>query len=717
MRAVLGDTWTMHANTSAARRLGWLPELGPVDTEREEELLAEAVASFEKIRDSGWHHAAVLAGGYYTSGKGFQKIATLCLLLEKLAGPEDSKTRECGDWLLTGFKCYYDPTAPADSCKGAGASYYDEQWGGIAARHGWDRAECNSDYGNTCYNDHHYHFGYFVVSAAVLAKLRPGMLEDKLFVEYVNTLIRDTANPTSEDGYFPRFRTFDWFDMHSWSHGIQPSHDGKDQESTSEELNLLYGIHLWGSVTGNSALAELGATMLSVAAHSIREYFLMLDGNPYHPEDFVRNRVTGVFSQGKVDYTTWFGGAPEYIHGIQMIPLSPALQLTRLAEFCKQEWDDILGKLNIPWMKKDWASIILTGGLAIIDPERAYTLLKDIPDGQMDNGLSRAFALYWAASKPGEVRLPAAPLSRDAPKGTSLLPRLGAKGPPVASVFPPKKVHPLFKPSHTQVTGPKATNKFWTNWVVHRGQSYAIFPMPYVLKWGGGHQLHVSHNYPQYIKGELGPGRMKAYVTPVVSELTLGAKEPAVEHVIVSEGLFGFETEVHGHAAGQTIRYPIYTGMAYISGRFAGGFTPVVSHPHGLAKVEKVRNGIWSFVNRRNHHFRVYVLDAAGAFADSSYDFDSAGRLNGPLDGWVRLAHVIASNDTAVLDAHARAVIVGCNLEVESGGVVRYAFQKEGASDVELLHWAYGHHIDLMGMQSEPDLLQTFSRKKHGNLV
>ena len=43
-----------------------------------------------------------------------------------------------------------------------------------------------------------------------------------------------------EDLHFPRFRSFDWFELHSWSRGVIPSADGKDQESTSEELNLLW---------------------------------------------------------------------------------------------------------------------------------------------------------------------------------------------------------------------------------------------------------------------------------------------------------------------------------------------------------------------------------------------------------------------------------------------------------------------------------------------
>eukprot|EP00930_Biecheleria_cincta_P034289 TRINITY_DN23710_c0_g1_i2.p1 TRINITY_DN23710_c0_g1~~TRINITY_DN23710_c0_g1_i2.p1 ORF type:complete len:214 (-),score=38.89 TRINITY_DN23710_c0_g1_i2:135-776(-) len=33
-----------------------------------------------------------------------------------------------------------------------------------------------------------------------------------------------------QDTYFPQFRAFDWFELHSWSRGIAPNGDGKDQE-------------------------------------------------------------------------------------------------------------------------------------------------------------------------------------------------------------------------------------------------------------------------------------------------------------------------------------------------------------------------------------------------------------------------------------------------------------------------------------------------------
>jgi len=137
--------------------------------------------------------------------------------------------------------------------------------------------------------------------------------------------------------------------------------------------------------------------MLALCALTIREFFLMEKGNPHHPADFAANHVTGIFFQNRVHYTTWFGTKREYIHGIQMLPLSPALLLTRKERFCREEWKDILA--HLPLSPTDaWTSLLLTGGLALFDPSQAYDLLRQMEPEHVDDGLTRAWALYWVAS-------------------------------------------------------------------------------------------------------------------------------------------------------------------------------------------------------------------------------------------------------------------------------------------------------------------------------
>ncbi|CAJ1368400.1 unnamed protein product [Effrenium voratum] len=396
MAGVTGDQWHLQVSTSEEDGLDFLPKTAPQD-HRVGELSQKALDTLAWFLDSEQWKQAMFKGSYYFSGKGFQKVAYTCLMLEKFFGLGSTHTQNCADILKKGFQCLYVPGTAG--CAGAPLGlYYDHWWGGAASREGFSDKGCRTaDFGNACYNDHHYHFSYFVVSAAALVKLQPEMAADAGFVSFVDTLIRDTTNPSSQDGYFPVFRSFDWFDLHSWSRGVIPSADGKDQESTSEELNLLYGIRLWGMVLQRTGLRDLGTTMLALCAATIREFFLMKSDNEHHPADFAANHATGIFFQNKVDYATWFGWRYEFIHGIQMLPVTPALLLTRTQEFCRQEWDNVLSRLPLS-LTDPWTSLLLTGNLAIIDPEGAYERLSAMSPQFMDDGLTWVWSLYWSAS-------------------------------------------------------------------------------------------------------------------------------------------------------------------------------------------------------------------------------------------------------------------------------------------------------------------------------
>ena len=48
---------------------------------------------------------------------------------------------------------------------------YDDVWGGVISTCGWNDEQC--DFGNGMYNDHHFHYGYHVYTAAVLARADP----------------------------------------------------------------------------------------------------------------------------------------------------------------------------------------------------------------------------------------------------------------------------------------------------------------------------------------------------------------------------------------------------------------------------------------------------------------------------------------------------------------------------------------------------------------
>lgn len=91
---------------------------------------------------------------------------------------------------------------------------YDQAWKGAVSTLGLN-GDPGQDFGNSYYNDHHFHYGYFVYTAAVIGHIEPAWLNEGQNKAWVNMLVRDFANPVTDD-YFPFSRSFDWFHGHSW---------------------------------------------------------------------------------------------------------------------------------------------------------------------------------------------------------------------------------------------------------------------------------------------------------------------------------------------------------------------------------------------------------------------------------------------------------------------------------------------------------------------
>ncbi|EGZ05261.1 putative glycosyl hydrolase family 81 protein [Phytophthora sojae] len=224
--------------------------------------IAFAVAQQQRVLDhlredinAAW--SIPLDGSYYFNGKAAQKYASLCLI--------------ANDAVVI--------------------------YGGIVSSQGLKTKDLNSDFGNTMYNDHHFHYGYW----------------------------------------------------------------GKDQESTSEDVNFAFGMYMFGKATNNAALEAVGKLMTRVNAHAIKAYFLIEDANQIHPTNFRLNKVTGIFFDNK---------------------------------FVKEEWEQVLNKETIVTREDTWLSL-LYASFAMVDKQRALGVLQK---AKMDDGLSRSWALYMAAS-------------------------------------------------------------------------------------------------------------------------------------------------------------------------------------------------------------------------------------------------------------------------------------------------------------------------------
>uniref|UniRef100_A0A060T2F0 glucan endo-1,3-beta-D-glucosidase n=1 Tax=Blastobotrys adeninivorans TaxID=409370 RepID=A0A060T2F0_BLAAD len=332
----------------------------------------------------------------YTAGKAFDKFAYVLLVASDILKKNDT-TKDALNKLTDVFKIFTENSQ-------ALPLMYDTTCGGITSQAAQE-GDSGQDYGNPFYNDHHFHYGYYVHTAAVLGyvdkKLGGTWAQDNK--DWVNTLVRDVANPSSDDTNFPQFRMYDWYHGHSWAAGMFVSSAGKNEESSSEDYNFAYGMKLWGQVIGDKQMEARGDLMLSVTKRSMGDYFYMMDNNGNQPQNFIKNKVPGITFENQVDHTTFFGTNIEYIQGIHMIPITPVSSLMRTPEFAKQEWDEKLSDI-VDSLNSGWAGI-LRSNQAIFDAKSAYDWFsQDNFDKTtlLDGGASLTWYLAYSAGLMGQ---------------------------------------------------------------------------------------------------------------------------------------------------------------------------------------------------------------------------------------------------------------------------------------------------------------------------
>ena len=328
----------------------------------------------------------------YYSGKGLAKFAGIIYTMQTMA--ENSNLAAAGlDKLKDAFNVFVNNTQPEPLV-------YDTVWKGVVsgASYRSPTRDLGLDFGNTAYNDHHFHYGYFVYTAAVIGHLDPSWLNEGTNKQWVNSLVRDYANPVTDD-YFPFSRSFDWFHGHSWAKGLFESGDGKDQESTSEDTFATFALKMWGRISGDANMEARGNLQLAVQARSVNNYFLLKSDNKNQPAQFLFNKVTGILFENKCDHTTYFGSNIEYIQGIHMIPLNPSSAYTRPKDFVTEEWNTYFSNGRADQVAGGWRGI-LYANLALIDPQTSYNYFaSDSFDyGSLDGGASRTWYLAYSAS-------------------------------------------------------------------------------------------------------------------------------------------------------------------------------------------------------------------------------------------------------------------------------------------------------------------------------
>ena len=251
-----------------------------------------------------------------------------------------------------------------------------------------------ASFGSDAFNDHHFHYGYLLSAAGLLAADDPALAEDVAPV--MDALAQDIASVVPNES-FPRLRGFDAYAGHSWASGTAPFADGNNQESSSEAVNAWNGLGLWAQASGDAGTEALASWLMSTEAAAIT-YWTDLDLTDPVYEGFGHEVVTLNWG-GKRDWATWFSAEPSAMLGILLIPMGP--------------FADYLGRADPDRIRAAVAEAAPNGYQvqfgdyllmysALAGPQDAAAAWQEalrLPDDAIDDGSSRAAMLAWIGSR------------------------------------------------------------------------------------------------------------------------------------------------------------------------------------------------------------------------------------------------------------------------------------------------------------------------------
>ncbi|MDP3923248.1 MAG: glycosyl hydrolase [Hydrogenophaga sp.] len=171
-------------------------------------------------------------------------------------------------------------------------------------------------------NDHHFTYGYWIRTAAEIALRDPAWAAQEQWGAMVDLLVADIATTERSGSAFPFLRNFDPYEGHSWASGIGLGEWGNNQESSSEAINAWVGLILWGEVTGNKALRDLGVYLFTAETEAINFYWFDIHGLVFAPE--YKNVEVSMLFGGKYAHNTWWTDEPRQIKGINLLPITTA---------------------------------------------------------------------------------------------------------------------------------------------------------------------------------------------------------------------------------------------------------------------------------------------------------------------------------------------------------------------------------------------------------
>jgi len=399
------------------------------------------------------------AGDTYFSGKILAKLARILLIAEEVEGlcgeegsrdylelclnstlPSEKQVEDSIKRLREGVEVWINGKAVTPLV-------YDTSWGGVVSCGCYMVDDkCTNRYpncpgfgdpglnfGNGFYNDHHFHYGYHIFAAAVVAHYDPEWGMNNF--ENVLLLVRDIANPSENDAHFPLFRHKDWYQGSSWASGIVfPAFlNGKNQESSSEAIAAYEGVALFGQVmtkiwqeanhtryaATSKEVANVGRLMTGTELVSAKRYWQISDDKKDDKDGTQRDdtqrriyseqysqHVVGILWQTMAQFSTWFGAAPYLPIGIQLLPLTPISEDRDGIEWMNAIYEPFTQSCatNFDCTESGWSILQLATLATVGYAHEAAQKLKELPDEAFENaggnGHSRSNTAWFIATRP-----------------------------------------------------------------------------------------------------------------------------------------------------------------------------------------------------------------------------------------------------------------------------------------------------------------------------
>lgn len=342
--------------------------------------------------------------GTYWGGKGLGYVAQLIGIAEQLGDEEMAERLE--GILKTRFEKWFT---------GSSGFYfaYDKNVGSVL---GFP----DEFFSVSAMNDHHFHYGYWIMAAAQIARRDPEWASQEKWGGMVNLLVRDIATYERDRDDFPFVRNFDPYEGHSWARGnSQFFGHGNDQESSSEAIHAWAAVMLWGHFTGDDNLRNLGAYLYATEASSVLQYWFNIDNDVFHPE-YPKPIASMVFG-GAYGYSTWWTEDPRQTHGINLLPITSAS--VYLAQLSQERVLSDIAFMNEARAEYERVGItdgtqsdiwqdIFASWVALYDPHMALRMWN--PSGPNELGDGKARTYYWLKTL-GQFGTPRLDITADTP--------------------------------------------------------------------------------------------------------------------------------------------------------------------------------------------------------------------------------------------------------------------------------------------------------------